>query len=141
MLNKIHNKHFKVICFLVVCVMAIIMDKIVYAHHGGVSTAFGPGSPIETASPITLPRGTFLLFEKFEWVSFEKKSNAEPENVDYFAFFNTLFGYGFTDAFSLYLTLPASIKKQDSFGTSKGLGDLTFMAQYGLKYGERDGIL
>lgn len=55
-------------------------------------------------------------------------------------FFNTLVGFGFTDALSLYLTLPATIKEQDSLGKSKGFGDLEFMAQYGFKYGERDGI-
>lgn len=140
MFNKVHNKYSKKYCHLFVFIIAITMSKSIYAHHGGVSTAFGPGSPIETASPITLPRGTFLLFEKVEWVPFEQQGNAEPENIDYFAFFNTLFGYGFTDAFSLYLNLPAAVKRQDSLGTSKGLGDLTFTAQYGLKLGERDGI-
>ena len=141
MFNKISEKYFMTACLLLFFFMVIIRGKSVYAHHGGVSTgAFGPGAPIETASPITLPKGTFLLFEKVEWVPFEKKGKAEPENIDYFAFFNTLFGYGLTDAFSLYLTIPAAIKKQDKLGTSKGLGDISLMAQYGIKYGERDGI-
>jgi len=36
--------------------------------------------------------------------------------------------------------MPAVIKDQDSLGKSSGIGDLEFMAQYGFKYGERDGI-
>ncbi|MDR4509701.1 MAG: transporter [Candidatus Brocadiaceae bacterium] len=111
-----------------------------YAHHGGVSTAFGPGSPVETASPMTLGKGRFLLYEKLEFVSFEQKERADPENIETFSFFNTLVGYGITDYLSLYLTLPYVIKEQDSLGTSKGLGDLGFLVQYGFKYGERNGI-
>src|SRR3972149_2683689 len=41
----------------------------VYAHHGGVSTAFGPGAPVETASPMTIGKGKFLLYEKIEFAS------------------------------------------------------------------------
>lgn len=111
-----------------------------FAHHGGVSTAFGPGAPIETASPLALGKGTFLFYEKFEYVPFEHKGHAEPENIDTFTFFNTLIGYGFTNALSVYATLPAAIKEQNRLGTSSGLGDLGFVFQYGFKYGERDGI-
>jgi len=118
----------------------LTMDTSVYAHHGSVSTAFGPGAPIETASPLALGKGNFLLFERFEYVPFEHKEHAEPENIDTFTFFNTLVGYGFTDALSLYAILPVAIKEQDSLGTSGGLGDLGFVAQYGFKLGERDGI-
>ncbi|ODS31056.1 MAG: hypothetical protein SCARUB_03824 [Candidatus Scalindua rubra] len=112
----------------------------VYAHHGSVSTAFGPGAPVETASPMTLGKGRFLLYERMEYVPFRSRDNAEPENIDTFTFFNTLAGFGLTDALSLYLTMPAVIKEQDSLGKSRGFGDLDFMAQYGFKYGERDGI-
>ncbi|KAA3606459.1 MAG: hypothetical protein D8M57_16175 [Candidatus Scalindua sp. AMX11] len=111
-----------------------------YAHHGGISTAFGPGSPVETASPMTLGKGKFLLYERIEYVSFRERNNAEPENIDTFAFFNTLAGLGLTDALSLYITIPVAIKEQDSLGKSSGFGDLEFVAQYGFKLGERDGI-
>lgn len=118
----------------------VSINTTVFAHHGGVSTAFGPGAPIETASPLALGRGNFLLFEKFEYIPFEHKNHAEPENIDTFTFFNTLIGYGFTDALTVYATLPVAIKDQDSLGTSSGLGDLGFIVQYGFKIGERDGI-
>ena len=82
------------------------MHKSAEAHHGGVSSAFGPGAPIETASPLALGKGRYLIYEKFEYVPFEHKDHAEPENIDTFTFFNTVFGYGVTDALSFYGILP-----------------------------------
>jgi len=41
-----------------------------WAHHGGISLAFGPGTPIDTSSPFTLPQGGFVLsgrLEQVEW--------------------------------------------------------------------------
>ena len=118
----------------------IIMHKSAEAHHGEVSSAFGPGAPIETASPLALGKGRYLIYEKFEYVPFEYKEHAEPENIDTFTFFNTVFGYGVTDALSVYGILPFAIKEQDSLGTSDGFGDLGLIVQYGFKLGERDGI-
>lgn len=133
-------KQVQMIAVLFLSYIFIVCVPVVDAHHGGVSTAFGPGAPIETASPMTLGKGRFLLYERMEYVPFRNRDNAEPENIDTFTFFNTLVGFGLTDALSLYLTLPAVIKEQDSLGKSRGIGDLEFMAQYGFKYGERDGI-
>src|SRR3972149_293698 len=116
------------------------MHKSAEAHHGGVSSAFGPGAPIETASPLALGKGRYLIYEKFEYVPFEHKDHAEPENIDTFTFFNTVFGYGVTDALSFYGILPFASKEQDSLGTSDGFGDLGLLVQYGFKLGERDGI-
>lgn len=136
--GKRHSHCF--ICIVLFIFIVIINTTSSFAHHGGVSTAFGPGAPIETASPLALGKGNFLLYEKFEYVPFEHKDHAEPENIDTFTFLNTLVGYGFTDALSVYAILPVAIKEQDSLGTSSGLGDLGFIFQYGFKYGERDGI-
>ena len=118
----------------------ITMHKSANAHHGGVSSAFGPGAPIETASPLALGKGRYLIYEKFEYVPFEHKEHAEPENIDTFTFFNTVFGYGVTDALSFYGILPFAIKEQDRLGTADGFGDLGLLVQYGFKLGERDGI-
>ncbi|GAB62381.1 MAG: transporter [Candidatus Jettenia sp.] len=136
--GKRHHRYF--VCFIFFIFIFIIHLQSSFAHHGGVSTAFGPGAPIETASPLALGKGNFLLFEKFEYVPFEHRDHAEPENIDTFTFFNTLVGYGFTDALSVYATLPVAIKDQDNLGMSSGLGDLGFIVQYGFKIGERDGI-
>ncbi|MDR4503739.1 MAG: hypothetical protein MRK01_02975 [Candidatus Scalindua sp.] len=137
MLTEIRSIHLVIILF---SLYTSIICLPLYAHHGGVSTAFGPGSPIETASPMTLGMRKFLLYERIEYVSFRDRNNAEPENIDNFVFFNTLAGYGLTDALSLYMTLPVVVKEQDSLGRSSGFGDLEFIAQYGFKYGEKDGI-
>lgn len=129
-------------CFIAIFFLSsvFVRDESVFAHHGGVSSAFGPGAPIETASSLALGKGNFLLFEKFEYVPFEHKEHAEPENIDTFTFLNTVLGYGVTDALSLYGILPFARKEQDSLGTSDGFGDLGLVVQYGFKLGERDGI-
>ncbi|MDP2971267.1 MAG: hypothetical protein Q8P64_18965, partial [Deltaproteobacteria bacterium] len=44
------------------------------AHHGGVSLALGPGSPIETNSPLTLPQGGFVLSSRIEQVEWKKRT-------------------------------------------------------------------
>lgn len=43
-------------------------------------------APVETASPMTLGKGKFLLYERMEYVPFRNRDNAEPENVDTFTF-------------------------------------------------------
>ncbi|HJW86636.1 MAG TPA: hypothetical protein VJ440_08390, partial [Candidatus Brocadiaceae bacterium] len=108
-----------------------VMNTTAFAHHGGVSSAFGPGAPIETASPLALGKGRYLIYEKFESAPFEHKDHAEPENIGTFTFFNTVLGYGVTDALSFYGILPFARKKQDSLGTSDGFGDLGLVVQYG----------
>jgi len=137
MIRKIHYCTFIIISILS---SVLTIDNSASAHHGGVSSAFGPGAPIETASPLALGKGRYLIYEKFEYVPFEHKEHAEPENIDTFTFFNTVFGYGVTDALSVYGILPFARKEQDSLGTSDGFGDLGLIVQYGFKLGERDGI-
>jgi len=116
------------------------MTSAALAHHGGVSAAFGPGTPVETSSPLTLKKGSFLLYEKVELVPFKKFAFAEPENVDRFTFSNTLIGYGIKDYLTLYVLFPYSIKEQDTLGRSSGLGDPEIFLHYGFKYGAREGF-
>lgn len=112
----------------------------VQAHHGGVSAAFGPGAPVETSSPLTLPKGDFLLYERIEISPFKKFNDARDEGGnDKFTFTNTLFGYGFTDAISGYVSLPYAKKELIDDETSQGFGDINLIVQYGFKYGSRDG--
>ena len=138
--NLIRKSCYSALIVISILLSVLIMNTIAFAHHGGVSAAFGPGAPIETTSPLALGKGRFLVFQKFEYVPFEHKDHAEPENIDSHTFFNTLVGYGFTAALSVYAGLPVSIKEQDVLGTSEGFGDLGFTVQYGFKLGERDGI-
>lgn len=116
------------------------MTSTASAHHGGVSAAFGPGTPIETSSPLTLKKGSFLLYERIELVPFKKLAFAEPENVDRFTFTNTLIGYGLRDYLTLYVLFPFGIKEQDTLGKSSGMGDPEIFLHYGFKYGAREGF-
>jgi len=122
--NLIRKSCYSALIVISILLSVLIMNTIAFAHHGGVSSAFGPGAPIETASPLALGKGRYLIYEKFEYVPFEHKEHAEPENIDTFTFFNTVFGYGVTDALSFYGILPFARKEQDSLGTSDGFGDL-----------------
>lgn len=111
------------------------------AHHGGVSAAFGPGAPIETSSPLTLPAGGFLIFERIEVAPFEKFNDGrDVGGNDRFTFTNTMFGFGLRDDVSLYVSVPYARKEMIDDAQSQGFGDLNFIVQYGFKYGARDGI-
>ncbi len=134
-----------------VCAIAPLSAAV--AHHGGVSAAFGPGAPVETSSPLTLPKGKFLFYERVELSPF-KKFGDERDNGgnDKFTFTNTLFGYGISDSLSAYVSLPYARKDllaydgdgtaADAYdaGTSQGFGDINLILQYGFKHGSRDGF-
>lgn len=110
------------------------------AHHGGVSAAFGPGAPVETSSPLTLPKGQFLLYERVELAPFKTFGDERDEGGnDKFTFTNTLFGYGITDAVSAYVSVPYAKKEFLDGDQSTGFGDINLILQYGFKYGSRDG--
>ncbi len=124
------------------------------AHHGGVSAAFGPGAPVETSSPLTLPKGKFLLYERFEVSPFKKFNDGRDNGGnDTFTFSNTLVGFGLTDAVSAFVSLPYAQKDLLAYDgetnpataynadTSQGFGDINLILQYGFKHGARDGFI
>ncbi len=126
-------------------IISLVIVNPALAHHGGASAAFGPGAPVETTAPQTLPKGMFLLYERYAAAPFKKYDKFKVENggegnVEQFTFFSTMFGYGVNDSLSAYLLLPYAVKEQDNMGTSQGFGDLELLLQYGFKYGDRDGI-
>lgn len=126
---------------LITASITTLVAPSLHAHHGGVSAAFGPGAPIETSSPLTLPDGSFLLFERIEIAPFEKFNDArDVGGNDRFTFTNTMFGYGLRDDVSLYMSIPYARKELIGDATSQGFGDLNFILQYGFKYGARDGV-
>ncbi len=124
-----------------VAAFAITPFSSTLAHHGGVSAAFGPGAPVETSSPLTLPKGKFLLYERIEVSPFKKFGDGRDEGGnDKFTFTNTLFGYGISDAVSAYVSLPYARKELIGDKTSQGFGDINLIVHYGFKYGTRDGF-
>ncbi|MCC6207333.1 MAG: hypothetical protein IT488_04195 [Gammaproteobacteria bacterium] len=111
------------------------------AHHGGVSAAFGPGAPVETSSPLTLPKGKFLLYERVEISPFKKFGDSRDDGGnDKSTFTNTLLGYGINDAVSAFVSLPYAKKELIDDNTSQGFGDINLIVQYGFKHGSRDGF-
>ncbi len=122
-----------------VCAMTPFSSTL--AHHGGVSAAFGPGAPVETSSPLTLPKGKFLVYERIEVSPFKKFGDSRDEGGnEKFTFSNTLFGYGISDSVSAYVSLPYAQKELIGDKTSKGFGDINLIVQYGFKHGTRDGF-
>ena len=104
------------------------------AHHGGVSLPFGPGTPIETSVPLTLPEGGLVIFVRAEQVEWRKYQFAEPTNKDSFTFFNLGLSYGIKPYLTGSIFLPYSIKRQDSLGSNSGIGDIRFMGILGFNY-------
>jgi hypothetical protein len=94
----------------------------------------GPGSPIETSSPLTLPQGGFVLTFRVEQVEWRKYTFAEPTNKDSFTFFNAGLSYGITPFLTGSLFVPYNIKRQDDLGSLRGIGDLKFQANLGFHY-------
>lgn len=131
-------KRFVYACMLVI----IIVPQAALAHHGGVSLAFGPGSPIESNSPLTLPQGAWVLGARFEQVEWKKYDWAEPENKDSFSFFNLSLSHGITPYLTGSIFFPYNIKRQDTLGQTEGIGDIRFLFNLGLNYDpSRGGVL
>lgn len=110
------------------------------AHHGGISLTLGPGSPIETNSPLTLPQGGFVVSARAEHVDWDKRDFAEPENKDSFTFYNLGLSYGIKPYLSGSLFVPYNIKRQDDLGDAEGFGDLKFLFNLGLNHTPGKGV-
>jgi hypothetical protein len=104
------------------------------AHHGGVSLPFGPGTPVETNSPLTLPEGGLVLSTRVEQVEWQKFQFAEPTNKDSFTFLNVGLSYGIKPFLTASVFLPYAVKREDTFGDNDGIGDIRFMGILGFNY-------
>jgi len=104
------------------------------AHHGGVSLPFGPGTPIETASPLTLPQCGVVLYARTEQVEWRKFQFAEPTNKDSFTFSSVGVSYGITPYLTGSFSVPYNVKRQDSLGNNSGMGDIRFSGILGFHH-------
>ena len=123
-----------------ILLLALVIPVNALAHHGGVSLAFGPGSPIETNSPLTLPEGGFVVSTRIEQVDWRSFDFAEPANKTEFTFMNAGLSYGFTSYLTGSLFVPYSIKREDTFGSNRGLADLRFQANLGFNHDTAGGF-
>ncbi len=111
--------------------VALLVPAVASAHHGGISLAFGPGTPIDTASPLTLPQGGLVVSARFEFAKWREFKFADPDNKDAFSFYNLGVSYGIRPYLTVSMFIPYSIKIQDSLGTNRGVGDIALTWQLG----------
>jgi len=123
---------------LIAALALVLAPVTAFAHHGGVTLAFGPGSPVETNSPLTLPEGGFVAGIRAEQV--EWKNANDPEDKSSFTFFNTNLSFGFTPAVTGTLILPYYIKRTEGNGDIKGLSDIKAQFIYGFHYDPGSGF-
>lgn len=121
-------------------ICSLLLTGAALAHHGGTSTSQGPGTPIETNSPLTLPEGGTVVFSRAEIASFRKFSAFQPENVDSFQFYQLGVTHGLTDFLSVTAIVPYNIKTQDSVGSFRGFGDGKVLATFGFNYSDEEGL-
>jgi hypothetical protein len=119
---------------------ALLVPAVASAHHGGISLAFGPGTPIDTASPLTLPEGGLVLSGRFEYAKWREFTFADPDNKDAFSFYTLGVSYGIRPYLTTGVFIPYSIKRQDTLGTNRGLGDVSFTLQLGFNHNPSKGF-
>lgn len=122
----------------VAAIALLLAPASAFAHHGGVNLAFGPGSPIETGSPLTLPDGGFvagLRVEEIGWKKYSTDSSGAPiDNATHHTFMNANFSFGFTPALTGTLIVPYYIKRQENLGSNEGMADIKMQLTYGFHY-------
>jgi hypothetical protein len=117
-----------------IIILVLLFPSKAFAHHGGVSLPFGPGTPVETNSPLTLPEGGLVLSTRVEQVEWQKFQFEEPTNKDSFTFLNVGLSYGIKPYLTASVFLPYAIKREDTFGDNDGIGDIRFMGILGFNY-------
>jgi hypothetical protein len=123
--------------------LSLLTPATVVAHHGvaslGVGGLEGPGSPVETSSSATLPRGKILAYFKLDHADFERFTSARDDESKYSSFCLFGLGYGIRSWLSAYVFMPYNIKRvEDGSSDSAGFADLSLMGVLGFKYD--DGI-
>ncbi len=118
----------------VVILSVLGSPMIALAHHGGVSLPFGPGTPVETNSPLTLPEGGLVLSTRVEQVEWRKFDFAESANKSSFTFMNVGLSYGVKPYLTTSIFFPYAIKREDTYGDNQGIGDVKFMFILGFNH-------
>jgi hypothetical protein len=125
---------------VILATLALSLQGLAWAHHGGTSTSQGPGTPIETNTPLTLPKGGTVVFTRAEIAKFRKFTAFDPENVDSFQFYQAGVSHGLTDYLTATAIVPYNIKSQDSLGSTRGFGDGKVLLTLGFNYSPTDGL-
>ncbi len=119
----------------------LLFVSAVFAHHGvaslGYGGLYGPGSPLESSSSLTLPRGSFLFYTKLDHARFKTYRDKGPQQTELYQFWFFGLGYGLRSWLSLYLFVPYNYKKDtnNQFNIA-GFADPILSAVFGFKYDE-----
>jgi hypothetical protein len=124
----------------VVFMLFLSFPMLSLAHHGGVSLPFGPGTPIDTPTSLTLPEGGLVVYTRMEQVEWRKFQFAEPNNKTSFTFMNAGASYGITPYLTGSFSVPYNIKRMDSAGSNSGIGDIRFSGILGFNHSNGKGF-
>ena len=122
------------------CVLLLLLaPSAAVAHHGvaalGAAGLEGPGSPLETSTSLTLPRGSILTYFKFDHARWERYTIRRDEESIYSSFWMFGVGYGIRSWLSAYAFLPYHQKTvEGGSSNSSGFADMSLNAVLGLKY-------
>jgi hypothetical protein len=121
-------------------ILALTLASPARAHHGTAAVSFagpvGPGAALETTSALPLPEHDLLVMAKSEYVPFQERAPAAPENKDYSSFSTLVLGFGVTPWLSAHVFQPYSMKAADSLGRHDGFADPSLMLVLAGKWDE-----
>jgi len=123
-----------------VAALLLLCPRPAWPHHGGVSLGLGPGSPIETNSPLTLPQGGFVVSTRAEQVQWKTFSFRDPANRTSSTFTNVGLSYGFTPYLTGSFFVPYTVKRQDGLADVSDIGDLRLQLSLGFNYDPKKGV-
>ena len=120
---------------------SLFISSTVLAHHGvatlGYSGLYGPGSPLESSSSLTLPEGYFLFYLKLDRAKFKTYPDKGAQQTDMYQFWFYGLGYGIKPWLSAYLFLPYNYKKdKNNWFNTVGFADPIVSIVLGFKYDE-----
>ncbi|MGE5344162.1 MAG: transporter [Candidatus Omnitrophota bacterium] len=121
------------LCFLLTCMYPV------FGHHGvastGVGGLLGPGSPLETSSSQTLPKGSFLFYLKLDHADWKTFTPDRDDEKDSSTFVMAGLGYAPTPYLSFYCFAPFNAKTvEDNSYNTAGFADISIMGVLGFKY-------
>lgn len=120
------------------------------ADHGSLGFGLGTASPIITGTGITLPKGTWAVGERMQFINYDTPSdsklldlagtNGDVHSVSSLMNPSLFAAYGVTDRLTLGVLLPYQLRSNvrspeeggtevNKLGNSSGIGDTTFFAE------------
>ncbi|MGQ9619298.1 MAG: transporter [Candidatus Aminicenantia bacterium] len=118
-----------------------LLSSFSFSHHGvaslGTSGINGPGAPLETSTSFNIPKGKYLIYFKYDDVTFKKFTQERDDEKDFNNFLNFGIGFGATPYLSFYIFQPYNVKVKEDFSfNTAGFADLCLLGVFGFKYDE-----